>query len=125
MTAPTHKGNQMEVHPGVYLSNLGADDWQSEPDVDGEFQVFVDQPDSYIGMSRYLTDPGPVSWAPSVRETLLVLEGSVRIDIDGGPTLHLRVGDVASLASGTRTTWHITTPFRELWFASRVVEPAP
>jgi len=114
----------MEPHPGVYQSNLASDEWQSDPDVGGEFQVFVDQPDSYVGMSRYLTDPGPVSWTPSVRETLLVLEGSVRIDIEGGPSLELRVGDVASLAAGTPTTWHVTTPFRELWFAPRLLEPA-
>jgi uncharacterized cupin superfamily protein len=113
----------MELHPGVYRSNVDMDDWQSDPDVGGELQVFVDQPDSNVGMSRYLTDPGPVLWTPSVRETLLVLEGSVRIEIEGGPTLELHVDDVASLAAGTRTTWHLTAPFRELWFAPRVLEP--
>ena len=114
----------MEIHPGTYRSSMDTDDWESDPDVGGELQVLVDQPDSHVGMSRYLADPGPVSWTPSVRETLLVLEGSVRIDIEGGPSLDLRVGDVASLAAGTRTTWHVTAPFRELWFAPRLLEPA-
>jgi uncharacterized cupin superfamily protein len=115
---------QMELHPGVYRSNVDSDEWRADPDVGGEVQVFVDRQDSNVGMSRYLVDPGPVSWTPSVRETLLVLEGSVRIDIEGGPSIDLRVGDVASLPEGTRTTWHVTPPFRELWFAPRLLEPA-
>jgi uncharacterized cupin superfamily protein len=44
-----------------------------------------------------------------------VLEGQVRIEIAGGPTLTLKPGDVASLPAGLETIWHITPPFKELW----------
>jgi hypothetical protein len=36
------------------------------------------------------------------------------------------VGDIASLPAGARTTWYLTTPFREFWVIteSRPVESA-
>jgi uncharacterized cupin superfamily protein len=43
------------------------------------------------------------------------LEGAARIEIDDGPVLELGAGDIASLPAGARTTWHLTTPFREFW----------
>jgi uncharacterized cupin superfamily protein len=62
----------------------------------------------------------------SQRETLLVLEGAARIEIDGGPTIILQVGDLASLPKGAVTTWHLTLPFKELWFFGRPYEmPSP
>ncbi len=39
------------------------------------------------------------------RETLLVLEGAARIEIEGGPVLELAAGDIASLPAGARSTW--------------------
>ena len=53
---------------------------------------------------------------------MLVLEGAVRIEIHGGPTLELKVGDMASLPKGAVTTWHMTLPFREIWFFGRPYE---
>lgn len=78
--------------------------------------VLVDAPDSYAGMTRYLEDPGPVKWTLPVRETLIVLEGTARIEIEGGPTLELGPGDMASLPGGAHTIWHVTVPYREVWF---------
>lgn len=49
------------------------------------------------------------------RESFLVLEGQVRIEIAGGPTLELRAGDIGSIPMGAKTTWHITAPYREFW----------
>ena len=48
-------------------------------------------------------------------QILLVLEGGARIDIEGGPTLHLGAGDMASLPKGAVTRWHLTLPFKEMW----------
>ena len=45
----------------------------------------------------------------------MILEGTARIEIDGGATLNLEAGSVASLPAGTKTTWHIMAPFCELW----------
>ena len=44
--------------------------------------------------------------------------------IEDGPTLELKVGDMASLPKGAVTTWHLTLPFQEIWFFGRPYEMA-
>jgi len=36
--------------------------------------------------------------------------------------LELAAGGIASLPAGARTTWYLTTPFREFWV---ITDPAP
>ena len=67
------------------------------------------------GLSRFTEVTQPVTWTLPGRETLVVLEGAARIEIDGGPVLELTAGDIASLPAGARTTWYLTTPFKEFW----------
>jgi uncharacterized cupin superfamily protein len=108
-----------EVHPGTFVSSLHPDSWVTDPDVGGEMHVLVESGDSYVGMTRFESDPGPIEWTMPVRESVVVLEGSVRIEIEGGPTLELGVDDMASLPEGAVTTWHVTVPYRELWIFPR------
>jgi uncharacterized cupin superfamily protein len=44
-----------------------------------------------------------------------VLEGSVRIGFSDGPDVVLSEGDLISIPAGVSTTWHVTTPFKEMW----------
>ena len=67
------------------------------------------------GFTRFSSVDGPVPWTPEHREVALILEGSVRIEIADGGTLDLGVGDLFSLPPGVETTWHVTTPFKEMW----------
>ena len=67
------------------------------------------------GLSRFTEVTGPVQWILPGRETFLVLEGAARIEIDDGQVLELTAGDIASLPAGARTTWYLTTPFKEFW----------
>jgi len=60
-------------------------------------------------------------WAPPSRETVLVLEGEVRIEIKGGPTLLLEPGSMASFASGTEMTWHVKAPFKDAYVIAYVI----
>jgi uncharacterized cupin superfamily protein len=46
---------------------------------------------------------------------LVVLEGEARVEIEDGPVLELKVGDMACLPKGAATTWHLTLPFKEMW----------
>jgi uncharacterized cupin superfamily protein len=46
---------------------------------------------------------------------VLVPEGAARIEIEGGPELELKGGDMACLPEGAVTTWHLTLPFKEFW----------
>ncbi len=108
----------MEPQPGVFVSSLTTDQWESDPDVGGLMHILCDVPDAWAGFTRFDTDPEPVSWTPPRHETFMIIQGAVRIEIAGGATLDLHAGDIAALPAGTETTWHITAPFREFWVLS-------
>jgi uncharacterized cupin superfamily protein len=105
----------MEPYPGVFVSTLSAEAWEPDPEVGGEMHVLCDGYGIQSGLSRFTEVTEPVRWTLPGRETLLVLEGAARIEIDDGPVLELTAGDIASLPAGARTTWYLTTPFREFW----------
>jgi uncharacterized cupin superfamily protein len=72
------------------------------------------------GLWRVLDElPAPFNYHFECNETIHVIEGEVVISVDGGPTLELGPGDVASFASGSSATWRIArTPFKELFVLS-------
>jgi uncharacterized cupin superfamily protein len=106
----------MELVSGVFVSNVATAQWEPDPEVGGEMHVLVEGRDAFAGMSRFVDADVVGPWTLPVRETILILEGAARIEIAGGPTLELGVGDMASLPKGAVTTWHLTVPFREFWF---------
>jgi uncharacterized cupin superfamily protein len=106
----------MEVHPGVFVSKISTDAWEPDPEVGGEMHVLCSSNGVEAGLSRFAAGSDPVvRWTLPGRETVLVLEGAARIEVAGGPTLDLKVGDMASLPRGAQTIWHLTLPFREFW----------
>lgn len=106
----------MHVPPGVFVSKADTDEWEDDPEVPGsEVHVLVDADGVLAGFTRFLEADAPVPWTPSAREVFMVLEGSVRIEFEGGAVLELSAGDVATLPKGLPTTWHVTAPFKEMW----------
>jgi len=109
----------MEVHPGVFVSNTATDDWQPDPEVGGgaDEHVLFDAGDMRAGLTRFTAeaDPDPLVWELPQTEVLLVLEGEARIEVEDGPTLELKPGDMASLPKGAVTTWNLVLPFKEMW----------
>jgi uncharacterized cupin superfamily protein len=105
----------MEPYPGVFVSSVSAGTWEPDPEVGGHMHVLCNGLGADSGMSLFSEPADPISWTLPGRETILVLEGAARIEIEGGPVLELTVGDIASLPAGARTTWHLTTPFKEFW----------
>lgn len=103
----------MELHPGVFASDVETEEWEPDPDVPGT--ILVDTGGVQAGLTRITKGDAPLPWTPPVRETILVLEGAVRIEFANGPTLELEVGGLAPLPAGVETTWHVTRPFKELW----------
>jgi uncharacterized cupin superfamily protein len=102
---------------GVFVSRVATDDWVDDPEVPGsQMHELVHEDGVWAGLTRILTTDGPVPWTPEQRETIHVLEGSVRIEFETRPPLELRPGDIASFPAGLAMTWHVTTPFKELWF---------
>ena len=106
----------MEIQPGIHVSNIGTGEWEPDPEVGGEMHVLVEGDDAFAGLSRFVDVDVVGPWTLPVRETILILEGAARIEIAGGPTLELRVGDMASIPKGAVTMWHLTLPFKEFWF---------
>ena len=115
----------MEVHPGVFVSSTSTDAWRSDPEVGGgaEEHVLSDTGVMRAGLTRFTAnaDPDPPPWVLPQAEVLLVLEGEVQIEIEGGPTLQLKPGDMASLPKGAVTRWHLTLPFKEMWVLAGAV----
>jgi quercetin dioxygenase-like cupin family protein len=109
----------MEVHPGVFVSEVSTEDFQLDPEVGGgaEEHVLFDRDGQRAGLTRVGKDADAdlPTWVLPATEVLLVLEGEARIEIAGGPTLDLKPGDMAALPKGAETTWHLTLPFKEMW----------
>ncbi len=101
----------------VFVSTVSPDDWEADPDVPGtEMHELVHEDAVWAGLTRILEVSGPLPWTPDRRETIHVLEGAVRIEFESRPPLDLRPGDIASFPAGVSMIWHVTTPFKELWF---------
>jgi uncharacterized cupin superfamily protein len=100
----------------VFVTNSATEDWQPDPEVPGSVMHELVHADGLqTGLTRFTEVNGPVTWTPQEREVAYVLEGSVRIELADGGTLELEAGNLLSLPSGRETTWHITTPFKEIW----------
>ena len=107
----------MDSDDGVFVSTVGTDDWIDDPDVPGtEMHELVHRDGVWAGITRILSTDGPLPWTPEQRETVHVLEGSVRIEFESRPPVELGPGDIASFPAGLAMTWHVSTPFKELWF---------
>ena len=109
----------MELYPGVFVSKVGTEEWRADPEIGGgaEEHVLFETDELRAGLSRFSQDADttlPV-WTLPATEVLLVLEGEARIEIEGGPQLKLREGDMACLPKGAVTTWHLALPFKEMW----------
>jgi len=99
----------MELQPGVFVSNESTGDWEEDAEVGGEVHMLCDTEGVQAGLSRIQQAPEkPISFKSEMRETIIILEGSVRIEIAGGATLDLKKGDMASLPKGAETLWHVT-----------------
>ena len=111
----------------AFKSNADSSDF--EPYEFAEEDVLEGEPNARIHWVRpegsgsqavgiYRGDPAVFRYVWTTDETVHVLEGSVRIEIDGGATLELGVGDIASFTAGGSGLWHILEPFCELFVLS-------
>jgi uncharacterized cupin superfamily protein len=106
----------MELYPGVFVTSEATDDWQPDPEVPGSaMHELVHADGLHAGLTRFDDVDGPVTWTPERREVAIILEGSVKIELDDGGTIELGPGQLFSLPPGRETTWHVTTPFKEMW----------
>lgn len=62
--------------------------------------------------------PEPFDLVTEGDETILILEGAIRIEPEEGEAITLRVGSSASLNDGTRSRWTILEPTVEFFVYS-------
>ena len=106
----------MEIKPGMFVSRGTTEEWAPDPDVPGStMHELVHDGPVWAGMTRIDGVREPATWTPEQREVLIVLEGGVRIEFADGTDVELGVGDLATIPAGMTTTWHVTTPFKEMW----------
>jgi uncharacterized cupin superfamily protein len=108
----------VELHPGVFVSDLPDEAWEPDPDVGGEMNVLYRGEGIEAGLSRFTEPVEPVRWTLPATETFYVLQGEATIEIAGGPTFRVTSGQMASIPKGAETTWHLTTPFTDFYVLS-------
>lgn len=110
----------METSGGVYLSRANARDWKTDLDVGGSNHMLFDHGATMAGLWRAdpQTSGGSVEVEIPARETILVLEGSVRVTIDGGEPQDLRPGDMLSIPERSLVGWDPAPDCMVFWVYS-------
>ena len=105
-----------EVSDGVFVTKAGDEAFEADEEVGGSVHVLREDDDVQAGVWAAPDEPGEgTPFEFPHHETVYVLTGSVRIDIDGGPMLELGPGDMASFRKGVRSTWRPQPGFKEFW----------
>jgi uncharacterized cupin superfamily protein len=99
----------------VLVSSAPDDRWEPDPDVGGEMNTLYRNGSTEAGLSRFREPVDRFTWTLPARETFYVLEGAARVEIDGGRTIEVGVGDMATIPKGAVTTWHLSTPFTDFY----------
>ena len=56
----------MELHPGVFVSDVATEEWEPDPDVPGsEMHVLVDSGGVQAGLTRITKGDTPLPWTAS------------------------------------------------------------
>jgi uncharacterized cupin superfamily protein len=82
----------MEPYPGVFVSRVSAGTWEPDPEVGGEMHVLCNADGAESGLSRCTKPTEPIRWTLPAGETILILEGAARIEVDKGSVLELTAG---------------------------------
>jgi uncharacterized cupin superfamily protein len=105
---------------GIYVSRVDSDEFEPDDEAGGFAHMLFEDGDAMAGLWK--PDPdlrrGYAGLVLPARETIVVLAGSVRIEIENGPTLDLSMGDMASMPKGAVTTWHPSPDLKEIWVYS-------
>jgi uncharacterized cupin superfamily protein len=111
-----------DIGQGIYLSRTDTQEWEPDDEVGGAAHMLFDESDvSKVGLWR--ADEGEPR-GPSdpvvlpARETIVVLEGAVRVGVDGTTDLDLGPGDMASLPEGSSVVWDADPGCKVIWVYS-------
>lgn len=104
----------------VYFSRTDPDTWEPDTDVGGSAHMLFDHGATKAGLWK--ADPANLKGTVEVvilsRETILVLEGSVRVAVDKGDARNLAVGDMMSIPAGAMVGWDPAPDCKVFWMYS-------
>lgn len=104
VTHASHDATQYEPFP------VGTVQWVRRPGEGGR-----DNLSSGFWKAHPDEAPEPFEVVSDGDETVLILEGAIRIEPAGGEPFVLRAGDTASFNNGSRCTWTVLEPTREFF----------
>jgi|ERR1700733_11072164 len=90
--------------------------WILEGKPDSRGHALVESADGKLGCGQWRCSPGKYRWEYTVDEFFYILEGEVKISIEGGKTITLRPGDTAHIPVGTVTVWNVIRPVHKVFF---------
>ena len=105
---------------GIYVSRHDDRTWEADEDVGGAAHMLFDHDATKAGLWRAGDGdpPGMIEVPIPARETILVLEGSVRVAVDRGDPHDLRVGDMLSIPAGSLVGWDAAADCLVFWVYS-------
>ena len=103
----------------VAISEFDALAWEHDDETGGLVHMLHSDDAVQVGLWR----PGATANTTievhlQARETLLVLSGSGRLQVDDDAPFDLRPGTIVTLERGARTRWVVDAAFSELWIYS-------
>jgi len=107
-----------ELGPGVYVMRSDSETWELDEEVGGLMQILFEDGDNACGLWKPGDQDSVEGNLLPARETVVVLQGSVRIEIEDGPTLELSTGDLASLPKGANASWYPSRDFIKVWLTT-------
>ena len=106
----------------VFFSPIDEAEWEHDDETGGLVYLLRSDNAVQAGLWKPKAVPGQNEYSVSVHlgwhETVLVLEGSGQLEVEGGPTLELSPGNMVSLPKGAHTRWVVTGDFKEFWVYS-------
>jgi uncharacterized cupin superfamily protein len=102
----------------VYVMRSDSETWVPDEEVGGLMQILFEEGDAAVGLWKPGDQDSVEGNVLPARETVVVLQGTVRIEIEDGPTLDLTTGDLASLPKGANTSWYPSQDFIKVWLSS-------
>ena len=111
----------LEIAEGVFRSDVNTDAFEPDEKAGGGIlhHIFREDDEMQAGLDWAPDGPGqPDFFEFESNEAFLVLEGSVEIEIEDGPTFELRSGDIASIRKGVRCAWRERAGFKKFWVSA-------
>ena len=102
------------------VTHVDVDDgWEQDEETGGLVRMVRDEGSVLVGLWKPDGAAGrTIEYVLDADETLVVLQGSGEVRVDGGDPIALRPGVVVSLQRGCHLSWLVDEDFRELWVYS-------